>query len=256
MKNLNTLKFKSIFLVFLSLFLFIACNNVGSSLKNCPKKEDVKKSLDAIQPGIVIENIEESPVPGLCEVIVKLSDIKKGLFYIDSNGRYIVSGNILDIKNLRNLTQEKLQAINKRVLSKEELSKLDKMVDIVYGNSKNVVYFISDPDCPVCKRAESILDRLVKEGKITVKVILLPLEVLHKEAKDKSIAIVCDKKGFKELMEGYKSSNQCESGKKKIEDNINYLINELKVTGTPTFVFPDGEMITGLLNDTYIMSKF
>lgn len=256
MKKVKTFSFKTFFVLCLSLLFFISCRSVKSSSINCPKPDEIKKSLDAIQPGINIESVEESPLPGLCEVIVKLSEVQKGIFYIDPTGKYIVSGSILDIKNFKNLTQEKLQAINKRVLSKDELSKLDKMVDIVYGTSPNVVYFITDPDCPHCKKAESILDKLVKEGKLTVKVILLPIEILHPDAKAKAISIVCNKKGFKELMEGYKSSDQCKTGKKKIEDNINFLLNELKISATPTFIFPDGEMKTGVLSENYVIGKF
>ena len=255
-KNLKILNLKNFLILFFSLLFFISCKNVSSSSNNCPKKEDMQKILDSIKPGLKIEKIEKSPVPGLCEVIVKLSETQKGIFYTDSQGKYIISGSIFDIKNFRNLTQEKLQAINKRFLSQDELSKLDKMADIVYGNSKNVVYLITDPDCPYCRRAESILNKMVSEGKITVKVILLPLEGLHSDAKAKAISLICDKKGFKELIEGYKSSNQCEIGKKKIHKNIKFLIKELKIRATPTFVFPDGEVRSGLINETYIMSKF
>ena len=256
MKNLNFLNFKIFFVLFFSFLFFLSCNSVKSSSNNCPKKEDIEKNLNIIKQGLSIEKVEESPIPGLCEVIVNLPNTQKGIFYIDSTGRYIVSGSILDIKTFKNLTQEKLQAINKRILSKEALSKLDKMTDIVYGNSKNVVYFITDPDCPYCKKAENILNKMVTEGKIMVKVILLPLEALHSDAKVKAISLLCDKKGFKELMNGYKSSNQCEIGKKKINENINFIINELKIRATPTFVFPDGEVRSGLINEAYIMSKF
>lgn len=256
MKNLKFLNLKSVFVLFLGFVFFISCNSVKSSSNNCPSKEDVKKRLESVQKGIEIESVGKTPIDGICEVIVKLSDIQKGIFYIDSSGKYIFSGSIIDLQNLKNLTQEKLESINKKVLSKSDLSKLDKMTDIVYGKSNNVVYLITDPDCPYCKKAEAILDRLVKEGKITVKVILLPLEMLHPDAKAKAISLICDKKGFKELMEGYKSSNQCEIGKKKIDKNIDYLINDLKVRATPTFIFPDGEMKSGIINETYILSKF
>ena len=227
-----------------------------SSSNECPKKEDIEKKLNIVKQGLSIKKIEKSPIPGLCEVIVNLPDNQKGIFYIDSTGKYIVSGSIIELKTFKNLTQKKLQAINKRVLSKEDLSKLDEMADIVYGDSKNVVYLITDPDCPYCKKAENILNKMVNEGKITVKVILLPLERLHPNAKAKAVSLVCDKKGFKELMNGYKSSNQCEIGKEKINKNINFLINNLKVRATPTYVFPDGEMKAGVINETYIMSKF
>lgn len=46
------------------------------------------------------------------------------------------------------------------------------------------------------KKAENVLDQLVKEGKISVKVVLYPLEALHPQAKSKAIALICDKKGF------------------------------------------------------------
>ncbi len=244
-----------ILLLFFVLLGFISCSSVSYS-NTCPTKEEVQKKLSVLKRKLTIEKVEKTPIPGICEVIVKLSDIQKGIFYIDSTGRYIITGSILDIKTLKNLTRERLQAINKRFISKSELSKLDKMVDIVYGKSKNVVYFITDPDCPFCKRAERILDKLVKEGKLTVKVILLPLEVLHPDAKKKAISLVCDNKGFKALMKGYKSSNQCERGKEKIDKNIDYLINHLKVRATPTFIFPDGEVRPGIINENYIMNKF
>ena len=246
---------KSLMIFCLSFSFLIACQKVNSS-QNCPKIDSIQKSLDAIQPGIKVESIKSSPVEGLCEVVVNLPNEEKGLFYTDFTGEYIITGSILEMKTLKNLTQEKLKDLNKKVLSKEQLSKLDKMVDFTYGNSKNIVYFITDPDCPHCKKAEDILDKLVKEGKLTVKVILLPIEVLHPEAKSKAISLICDNKGFKELMEGYKSSNICEEGKNKVNQNISFLFNELKVRGTPTFIFPDGEMITNVLPESYILQKF
>jgi thiol:disulfide interchange protein DsbC len=247
---------KSLMIFCLGFSFLISCQKVSSSSQNCPKRDSVQKSLDAIQPGIKVETVKPSPVKGLCEVVVKLPNEEKGLFYIDPPGKHIITGSILEMKTLRNLTQEKLQDLNKKVLSKEQLSKLDKMVDFTYGNSKNVVYFITDPDCPHCKKAEDILNKLVKEGKLTVKVILLPIEALHPDAKSKAISLICDNKGFKELMEGYKNSSLCEKGKEKINQNISFLLNELKVRGTPTFIFPDGEMITNVLPESYILQKF
>ncbi len=259
MKKFQILNFK-VFIICLGILfifnLFNSCKKISSSLEECPQKEVIQKKLDILQPGIVIEKIEKSPIPELCEVIIKISETQKGIFYIDSKGEYIISGNILEFKSLRNLTQEKLQLINKRFLTKNQISKLDEMTDIIYGNSKNIIYFITDPDCPYCKKSEIILTQLVKEKKLTVKVILFPLEDLHPGAKKKAISLICDKKGFKELMKGYKSSNQCKAGKKKIDKNINFLFNELKINATPTFVFPDGEIKSGILDKNYIMSKY
>lgn len=236
--------------------LFSGCKiGVGASNK-CPSIETFKRKLDTLQPGLQVEKIEASQIEGLCKVIVKLSEFDRILFYTDSKGNYIISGNIIDIENKKNLVQEELENLNRRVLDPSILSKIDGLVDITYGSSPNLVYFITDPDCPFCKKAESILDKLVKEGKISVKVVLLPLEKSHPEAKKKSISLICDKKGFEDLMKGYQSSNQCKNGLVKIERNIDFLINQLKITGTPTFIFPDGEVKTGVVSEEYILNKF
>jgi len=247
---------KYLFLPGLILFLF-ACKNGASNLSNCPKLEDLQKTVSGLQEGIKLERVEKvKELPGICEVVVKLSDFDRALFYTDPSGKYIITGQILEVPTRKNLTQERLAFLNKRVLPKETLSELEKRVAFVYGNpsNSNYVYFITDPDCPYCKQAESILESLVKEGKLSVKVILFPLEPLHPKAKEKAISILCDKKGFEGLKTGYISKNQCEEGRRKIEESFQFL-QKIGVRGTPTFVFPDGEMKSGVLSPEFILNK-
>ncbi|MFN3921619.1 MAG: DsbC family protein [Caldimicrobium sp.] len=247
---------KFIYLILAPLFLLISCKGgipeIGGG--KCPKLEDFQKTIDSIQKGISLEKIENSPILGLCEVVVKLPEGERGIFYTDSSGKFIVSGNIIDISVKKNLTAEKLALLNKRVLSPENLKELDKVVAFTWGNASKYVYFITDPDCPFCKQAEGILEELVTAGKLSVKVILFPLEPIHPEAKAKSISIICDNKGFEGLKRGYLSKNQCESGKSIVESSIN-LMQKLRVRGTPTFVFPDGEIKSGVLSAEVILNK-
>lgn len=245
---------KKISLMALVSLLFFSCKGGVSQSFNCPKIEDFQKTLDTIQKGISLEKIEKSPLAGLCEVIVKLSDTDKALFYTDSKGQFIVSGNIIELSSKKNLTSEKLALLNKRVLPKETLQELEKVVSFTWGTAPASIYFITDPDCPFCKKAEAVLEELVKAGKLSVKVILFPLEPLHPEAKAKSISILCDNKGFEGLKNGYLSKNQCAEGTKKINDSIQ-LMQKLGVRGTPTFVFPDGEMKSGVLPAEFILNK-
>lgn len=59
---------------------------------------------------------------------------------------------------------------------------------------------------------------------------------------------------MKGLKKGYLSKNQCDQGKTKIELSIS-LMQKLNVKGTPTFVFPDGEIRSGVLPASFILSK-
>lgn len=237
---------KTTMFVLSSLFFLISCKGGVSQSFNCPKKEDLQKTLDTIQKGLVLEKIENSPIAGLCEVVVKLSETDRALFYTDQKGQYVVSGNIIELSTKKNLTSEKLALLNKRVLGKDALAELEKVVAFTWGNGENTLYLITDPDCPFCKQAESILEELVKAGKVTVKVILFPLEAIHPEAKAKAISIICDQKGYEGLKTGYKSKNQCATGSQKVEETLS-LMQKLGVKGTPTYVFPDGEMKSGVM---------
>lgn len=241
---------------FLSSFLFLtSCENKVLQSFNCPRKENFQKVLSTIQKDLVVEKIEKSPIEGICEVIIKLSETEKALFYTDYKGQYIIAGDIIELTTKKNLTLEKLTSLNKRFLKKETLAELEKVVAFTWGEGENTLYFITDPDCPFCKQAETILEELVKTKKLTVKVILFPLEAIHPEAKAKVISIICDQKGYEGLKTGYKSKNQCDIGKQKVTETI-ALMQKLKIKETPTYIFPDGEIRSGVMSAKAILDKF
>jgi thiol:disulfide interchange protein DsbC len=76
-------------------------------------------------------------------------------------------------------------------------------------------------------------------------VLLFPL-AMHKGAREQCVAVVCDKKGFDELENGYTSGNQCAEGAKLVDDTI-ALLSGKGITGTPTYIFPDGRTQSGVL---------
>jgi len=79
---------------------------------------------------------------------------------------------------------------------------------------------------------------------VQIKVILYPLPI-HPEAKKKSISMVCDKRGYKDIHRKISTKNQCEEGKKAIEENIRFL-QSIGVSGTPTLIGMNGRYIVGV----------
>ena len=69
---------------------------------------------------------------------------------------------------------------------------------------------------------------------------------MHKGAREQCVAVVCDKKGFDDLENGYKSDNQCAEGAKMVDDTI-ALLSGKGISGTPTYIFPDGRYQSGVL---------
>ncbi len=214
---------------------------------NCPSPEKLKKNLSSLfaNRNFTIVSVKESPVAGLCEVIIQGPGSKK-LTYVDASGKYLVVGRIIDLKAKKDLTQERVMDLNR--LKPAQLQELEKLVAFEVGKGPSF-FLVTDPDCPFCKRAEKSLLPLVKEGKIRVKVILFPLEALHPKAKEKSIAIICEKKGLEALealIQGYQGKT-CQAGKEKVEKAL-ALLPKLGIRATPTYIFPDGKVISGVLN--------
>ncbi len=130
--------------------------------------------------------------------------------------------------------------------SQDLLKELEKHTDFAFGKvgSQKYIYLFTDMDCPFCKRSEPIVEKWANEKGVEVRVILFPLPI-HPQAFVKSVALVCDKKGWEEYKSGYNSNNQCEEGKKKIESNLQ-LAEKYGISGTPTFIGMNGKIHTGL----------
>lgn len=215
-----------------------------ANAKACPSEKEIKEKVKELVPrNFQVADIKElSQVKGLCQVVIKMG-IKPVVFYTDKKADYILVGNLLDLKEKKNLTAEETQKYAK--LDKATLRKLEKHVNIVYnGKAKKYIYFISDPDCPFCKKAEPVLKEWADKNNVALKVILFPLPI-HPQAKDKAVALICDKKGLEDVHNNYTSKNMCEKGKKAVEANLKFL-NELGVSGTPTLIGMNGNVIQGL----------
>jgi len=69
---------------------------------------------------------------------------------------------------------------------------------------------------------------------------------MHKGAREQCVAVVCDKKSFDDLENGYKSDNQCAEGAKIVDETV-ALLSGKGITGTPTYLFSDGKFQSGVL---------
>ena len=222
-------------------FVLVSCQQG----KACPKEDKVKASMKEFIPQeFRVESIQAlKEIPGLCEVVIKV-DGQPLVFYTDKEMRYVLAGNLLSLADKKNITRERQQEFMK--VSQDLLKELEKHKDFAFGKvgSQKYIYMFTDPDCPFCKRSESIVEKWANEKGVEVRVILFPLPI-HPQAFGKSVALVCDKKGWEEYKSGYNSNNQCEDGKKKIESNLQ-LAEKYGISGTPTFIGMNGKIHVGL----------
>lgn len=203
-------------------------------------EETIRKNLGAQLPkGLAIDEVRPSPVAGLWEVRFG-GEIR----YTDAQGLYLVDGEILDLKNRRNLTQERM---NK--LSAVDFSTLPLKDAIVWkkGDGSRRIAVFADPNCGYCKRFE----RSLQDAKdVTVYTFVLP--ILGGDSPDKSRAAWCAKDATVAwrnwMLDGTalpKPAANCDSA--AIDRNI-ALSRKHNVTGTPAIVFEDGSRAPGALS--------
>jgi len=184
-----------------------------------------------------IDEVTKTPMPGVFEVRVG-SD----LYYTDSEGNYLIHGQMIDAKAKRNLTEERTTKLT--AIDFDKLPFNDAFT-IVRGNGKRRVALFEDPNCGYCKRFERDLQKV---DNVTIHVFLYP--ILGPDSTEKSKAIWCarDKaRTWQDWMvreQPLPTAQACDSSAlaRNVEMGRRY-----RVTGTPTLVFIDGRRVPGAI---------
>ena len=209
----------------------------------CPSKETIQqKVVKTFKPGISVVKIQPSAVPGLCEVQLMFRS-QNSILYTDPKGEFLITGQVFKASDGTNITKEAIADLNR--FTDSDLKRLEDLTVFTIGSKGEIVYFVTDPQCPYCHKAEKIVTQMAEAEQIQLKVLLFPLS-FHKGAKEQCISIICDNKGLEDLHSGYKSENQCQEGKNKIEDTLRFL-QQKGITGVPTHIFSDGKYHSGVL---------
>lgn len=207
-----------------------------------PETEYVKQNVIKNVPYIRIEEVSKTPVDNLYFV-----ETNEGLYISDRSGSYILNGELIDIKNDKNISSEK-----KEEVATKSLAKINKSDYIRYEakDKKHTLYMFSDTSCPYCKKFHKEIPKLVKNG---VEVVILPFPRGGKDnpsfkdltrimcSNDKSKALEEFDNGITKNLPNFYS---CFDQAKKVEDTY-ALGGKLGVKGTPTSFFENGVEIGG-----------
>jgi thiol:disulfide interchange protein DsbC len=196
----------------------------------------IRKNLgDRIPQLQKIDEIIKSPISGLYEIRVNGNEI----YYTDAEGNYLVQGNLIDTRQKRNLTEERIEKLS--AIAFDALPFKDAFT-IVRGNGSRKLAVFEDPNCGYCKRFEKDLQKI---NNVTVYMFLYP--ILGPDSGEKSKNIWCAKdkaKAWQDWMvrDVTPAAANCDSA--AIARNVE-LGRKFKITGTPTLVFADGSRVPG-----------
>ena len=198
----------------------------------------IRKALTQQFPGATITSVKATPYSGLFEVY-----LDGQLVYADAKGQYIFDGNVIDLKTRTNLTQARL---NQLQAIKWESLPFANAIKTVKGNGARKIAVFSDVDCPYCRKFEAELDKV---DNITVYTFLYPIEGLHPKAVQMSKQIWCANDRNK-AWDDYIKRGSVPSNDGKCANPVDATIamgQKLKVGGTPTIFFVNGQRVPGMV---------
>jgi len=180
-------------------------------------------------------SIQQSVIPNLYQVMYGTEVV-----YVSDDGKYFLSGDLIDLK-----TRENLSEIAKRGIRNDMLNKQDnKPVVFKAKDEKHVLTVFTDIDCPYCAKLHREVPELNKKG-ITVKYLMFPRAGLQSESYKKAVSMWCSD-DQQQAMTDAKARKPIPS--KTCDNPVAAQYNlggDVGVTGTPALITSSGRLIPG-----------
>lgn len=223
--------------------------SVTLSLTACADsvEANIKKTLQKqLGTGTPIETVAKTPYSGLYEV-----KIGSEIIYTDAEGKYIFIGRIVEAESSKDLTEARLEEVNK--IKFADLP-LDLAAKTVKGNGKRMIAVFEDPNCGYCKRFRKTLTEM---NDITIYTFMYPILGEDSKTKVKNIWCSSDRaKAWDDWMLNAKvpaaAPSSCSAA---ANDKVVEIGRKLGVSGTPTVFFTDGTRAPGAIEAKKLEAK-
>jgi thiol:disulfide interchange protein DsbC len=196
----------------------------------------VKELLARLVPDRQPTSVRPAPAPGLYEVAYGTEVV-----YVSTDGRYLMKGDLLDMKDQRNLTEQVRSSA--RLAALEEVGE-QSMVVFAPGQTRHTVTVFTDIDCPYCVKFHQEVPELNRQG-VKVRYMAFPRAGVGSPGFRKAVSVWCaeDRQQAMSDAKAGKSvaQKQCDN---PVEEHYE-LGQAIGVTGTPSLVLEDGRVIPG-----------
>ena len=198
----------------------------------------LKRKIAERLPGVSVDHVATSPIKGIYEVGVDGGDV----VYVSADGRYLLSGGMIDLLTQENLTE--------RVLAVQRIKTLDGVPEnsmIIYepdGEVKHTITTFTDIDCPYCRKMHREMPLLNRMG-IRVRYMLFPRAGVTSKSYEKAVSVWCSDDPQGELTKAKSGAipevRECEN---PVREQM-AVARRLGLQGTPYIITDTGRAIGG-----------
>lgn len=202
--------------------------------------EQIRAQLKTVIPDMPIDNISETPVPGIYMITTGPQVI-----YISADGKYLIQGDMYDIRTAQpvNLTE-----VSKESAVKKTIDAVNTDTMIIYPAKEQQTYItvLTDPDCTYCRALHKEVPQLNDAG-ITVRYIAFPRTPKGTPSYNKSIYIWCADDRNQAFTDAINDNPPASNNCKHPVDEHRQIVDALGVSVTPVIIFENGRQIPGYL---------
>lgn len=213
-------------------------NERNSESNNTTTETQIQRALqERFGPRAQIEQVRKTAYFGLYEF-----RIGSQLGYTDEKLSYIMIGDVLDGKSLKNLSEARLNELNRIPFDKLPLQLALKTVR---GNGKRKLAIFEDPNCGYCKLFQKEIRAL---DNITIYSFVYA--ILGADSVNKSRQILCSANptnSWQDWMLYGRMPTDNKGDCKNALEQIAKFGEQHYISSTPTLFFANGERVTGMM---------
>lgn len=217
-------------------------------LANADQKSDVTKLEKMITKnfdGAKADRVSPTPVKGIYQ-----AEFGTNVLYFSADGKYMISGNLVDAASKENLTDK---ARGKLVLKALKSIPETEMLVIGPKKAKHTLTVFTDVDCPYCAKFHKEVPDLNKAG-VKVRYLLYPRAGLNSSAYKKMVSVWCSDDRASAITAAKEGKpipeKTCDNPIKK---HI-ALGDEVGLRGTPLIITDTGEVLPGYVPEKKLLA--
>ena len=194
--------------------------------------------IESILGGMKVEKVSPSGVKGINELYIEGVNLP---LYLSEDGRYLFEGQITDLVERVNLTENRQNKI--RSMALEKMDPKDMISDSPEGEKKHIITVFTDVNCPYCQKLHNDIPKYLEEG---IEVRYLAFPAIATKERMESVWCAKDTKAAADLAMNKRKVDEkikCE-GASPVEAQYQLGIS-FGITGTPNIILENGQMIGG-----------
>jgi thiol:disulfide interchange protein DsbC len=220
--------------------LIVLCFGAGlACAADDAELEQVRSRVADMFAEIDPQDIHASPVDGW--YVVQKGSI---VAYISEDGRYLLQGDLIDLDNQVNLSEQSRTTARRKLISSVDD---DQFIAFTPSEVKFTVTVFTDVDCTYCRKLHSQIDDYLAQG-IEVRYILYPRNGPASRSWSTSEKVWCARDRNQALTDAKLDrsfeTQKCDSS----AITKHYMLGQdVGLTGTPAIIFEDGTLVSGYI---------